>query len=215
MDLSERLAFDISPRLSPRIAVFPGDEPFSQKISLDFSLGHHLRLSSVTTSLHVGAHADAPGHYAAGGGDSAGGDLKRYMGRCQVVTATKASGPDGRITWDDLPHGWQAQAPRVLFRTLSFPDPECWNPDFFSLDPQLVDALADSGVFLVGIDTPSIDPETCKALRAHGRVAAHGMSILEGLVLNDVPDGLYELIALPLAIEEGDASPVRAVLLNL
>jgi arylformamidase len=67
-------------------------------------------------------------------------------------------------------------------------------------------------VILVGIDTPSVDLFASKDLPAHGRFLAHGMAILEGLVLRDIPDGDYELIALPLRLEGFDASPVRAVL---
>jgi arylformamidase len=67
-------------------------------------------------------------------------------------------------------------------------------------------------VMLVGIDTPSIDPETSKTLDAHHAVRSAGMSILEGLVLDEVPAGDYELIALPLRFKNLDASPVRAVL---
>jgi len=106
-------------------------------------------------------------------------------------------------------------APRVLFATGSFPDPERWNPDFNALSAELVEWLHARGVRLVGIDTPSLDPEQSKTLDAHQRVRAHGMAILEGIVLDAVAEGDYELIALPLKIRGGDASPVRAVLREL
>ncbi|MEK7691029.1 MAG: cyclase family protein, partial [Bdellovibrionota bacterium] len=106
-------------------------------------------------------------------------------------------------------------APRVLIRTGSFPDPEKWNSDFWSLSPELVDFLAGQGVRLVGIDTPSIDPEADSELLSHAAVYRHGLAVLEGLVLTKVPDGIYELIALPLRLEGCEASPVRAVLRSL
>lgn len=65
---------------------------------------------------------------------------------------------------------------------------------------------------LVGIDTPSVDLMDSKDLPSHAACRRHGLAILEGLVLKDTPDGLYELIALPLKLEGFDASPVRAVL---
>ncbi len=200
--------FDISPRLSSSTAVFPGDTPFSRKVSMDFESGHHLRVSSINTTVHIGAHVDAPNHYLKDGEPIGDRDLSYYFGKCQVITVNIPRGE--RIT----PHFVTAkiEAPRVLFKTRSFPDPNNWSSDFNSLHPALVNQLALEGVMLVGIDTPSIDPETSKELESHHAVAEHGLAILEGIVLDDVPDGLYTLVALPLRINEADASPVRAVL---
>jgi arylformamidase len=80
------------------------------------------------------------------------------------------------------------------------------------VSPEVVEALAEAGVRLVGIDTPSLDPELSTAMLAHKAVQKAGMAILESVVLNDVAEGDYELIALPLKIAGSDASPVRAVL---
>ena len=41
------------------------------------------------------------------------------------------------------------------------------------------------------------------------------MRVLENLLLDEVPEGDYELIALPLRLTQADASPVRAVLRSL
>ena len=101
---------------------------------------------------------------------------------------------------------------RVVIATGSFPDPERWNPDFASIDPALVGWLDARGVRLVAIDTPSVDRSDSKDLPAHAAFLRHGVSIIEGVVLEGVPEGRYELIALPLRIEGADASPVRAIL---
>ena len=103
----------------------------------------------------------------------------------------------------------------MLFRTGTFPDPRRWNDDFASLSPSLVEILRERGVVLIGIDTPSVDPFESKALEAHQSFARNDMAILEGLVLDGVAEGEYELIALPLRIRGADASPVRAVLRTL
>ena len=107
------------------------------------------------------------------------------------------------------------EAPRVLLRTGTFPEPEGWNSDFASLSPELVDALAAAGVVLVGIDTPSVDPFDDAELESHRALRRHGIANLEGLVLGHVPPGRYTLIALPLPLEGADASPVRAALAPL
>lgn len=198
---------DISPTISEKIAVFPGDQAFTHSVSMSFEQGHHLTLSSFKSTVHLGAHTDAPNHYSAEGRDMAARDLDFYLGPCQVITVAKDV---KSITRDDLSEAI-TQA-RVLFRTLSFPDPNEWRDDFTSVSHELIEELARQGVRLIGIDTPSIDPATSKNLDAHKAIAKNDMAILEGIVLDHVEDGVYELIALPLKIEKADASPVRAVL---
>ena len=201
---------DISPLISPRLAVWPGDVPFSRSVAASMADGANLDLSSMTTTLHLGAHADAPSHYTRGGAGMDAVDLAPYYGPCQVLRVTVNRGE--RI----LPHHLKAEiaAPRVLFHTGTFPDPEAWNINFASLSPELIEHLHGKGVLLVGLDTPSVDPFESKALEAHQALARTGMRNLEGLVLDEVPEGLYMLAALPLKLEGADASPVRAVLIE-
>ena len=104
------------------------------------------------------------------------------------------------------------QAPRVLLATGTYPDSEDFNEDFAALAPELVEDLHRQGVKLIGIDTPSVDLFDSKDLPSHRQFLKHDMAILEGLLLKDVPEGLYELIALPLKLVGFDASPVRAIL---
>ncbi len=200
---------DISPLVSARTAVFPGDTPFSRRVALDFVRGDNLVLSAIESTVHVGAHADAPSHYTPKGATIDGRALARYVGPCQVVHVRVARG--ARIRPSDVPE--PLVAPRVLFRTGTYPDPDQWNGDFAALSPDLVHWLADAGVTLVGIDTPSIDPADDAVLHAHAAVAARDLAVLEGLVLDHVAPGRYGLIALPLRLEGADASPVRAVLI--
>jgi arylformamidase len=202
------MLIDISPLVDETIAVWPGDVPFSRSVSLDMNAGANLTLSDVRTTLHVGAHTDAPNHYQADGEDIASRDLRYYVGPCTVIDV---AGTRGRriVPADVTVH---ALAPRVLFRTGTFPDPRAWNEDFASLSPELIDWLHDRGVITVGIDTPSVDPFDSKALESHQALARHDMANIEGLVLEHVTPGDYELMALPLRIRNADASPVRAVL---
>ena len=201
---------DISPVISSRLGVFPGDQPYVRTVSMSFARGDHLELSRIQTTVHLGAHADAPCHYAAQGAGIGERPLRPYLGRAQVITANGP--PGGRVGLTHLATQ-NIQAPRVLLRTGSFADPDHWNADFCGLEPSLIDWLADRGVCLIGIDTPSIDPEASKNLETHARVFARDLAILEGLDLRTAVDGFYALIALPLRLEGADASPVRAVLL--
>jgi arylformamidase len=205
---------DISPLIDATIDVWPGDTPFVRTINADMNAGANFTLSDIRTSLHVGAHADAPSHYLANGEDIAERRLDPYLGLCVVLHVAVARGE--RIMPDHLADKIEAlSAPRVLFRTGTFPDHHRWNNDFASLSPELVDDLYHHGVCLIGIDTPSVDPFDSKALEAHHAFAKNDMAMLEGLVLAGVEEGEYELIALPLRIKGADASPVRAVLRTL
>lgn len=207
--------YDITPVISERIGVFPGDTRFQRAVLLDMEKGHNIGLSSVTTTVHLGAHADAPNHYHLGGSGIEARSLTRYFGRCLVVHADVARGE--RVGLKHLSSKWQSvsawPADKILVATKSFPDPDKWNSDFCSFDPDLIETWAKAGVKTIGIDTPSIDPETSKDLPSHKRVAKYDLSILEGLVLESVPEGLYTLIALPLKIEAADAAPLRAILI--
>jgi arylformamidase len=107
-----------------------------------------------------------------------------------------------------------ALPPRALFRTYRRA-PRDWDSGFTAFAPATIELLAARGVKLVGIDTPSIDPEQSKTLDSHMVVRRLGLAILEGIVLDEVPAGDYELIALPLKWQGLDAAPVRAVLREL
>ena len=203
------MLIDISPMVDDSIRVWPGDTPFVQTVNADMHTGANLTLSDIRTTVHVGAHADAPSHYVRDGVDIASRRLDYYIGRCVVLHIRVRRGE--RITPDHL-NGKVVSAPRVLLRTGTFPDPRNWNNDFASLSPALVDDFYQHGVMLIGIDTPSVDPFDSKALEAHQAFARNDMGMLEGLVLDHVEEGEYELIAPPLRIRGADASPVRAVL---
>jgi len=203
---------DISPVIDAAIRVWPGDVEYARTVSADIADGANLTLSDIRTTVHVGAHADAPSHYVATGQDVSQRRLEYYLGACNVIHVPDARGR--RIDPADLA-GKNVTSARVLFRTGSFPDPRAWNDDFASLSPQLVHHLHGRGVILIGIDTPSVDPFESKELEAHHALAEHDMANLEGLVLDHVAEGEYELIALPLRLAGADGSPVRAVLRTL
>jgi arylformamidase len=202
------MIYDITPTVSPRSAVWPGDSVCSREVLCDMKKGDNITLSTLRATVHLGAHADAPSHYAVDGATMERRDVSMYIGPCQVtrVNVSRAE----RIRPNQV--SAKITAPRVLFVTNTFPDPDQFNKDFAALSPELIDQLAGQGVRLVGLDTPSVDLFESKDLPSHAACRRHDLAILEGVVLKDVPDGLYELFALPLKLEGFDASPVRAVL---
>ena len=220
MNASSRTLYDITPLLSSDLAVFPGDTPLGREIVLDMRRGDTVTLSTLRSTCHLGAHVDAPSHYDPRGASIADRPLDAFLGPCRVIRVDPVRG--GPVTADmaraalvaDSTAGTPGHpdAPRVLIATGTYPDPRAFCGDFAWLDPGLVEWLAECGAILVGIDTPSIDAADSKDLPAHQAVRRHDMNILEGIVLDGVPAGAYELIALPLKLGGFDGSPVRAVL---
>jgi arylformamidase len=205
------MIYDISPPVSERLRVWPGDTPPSREVLGDLARGDSFTLSTLHATAHLGAHADAPSHFGAGARAIHECDLGCYLGPCQVVRVEVGRG--GLITPALL--SGPVRAERVLLATGTYPDPEHFNEDFAALDPGLVRFLHRQGVRLVGIDTPGVDPFDSADHPAHRTFLECDMAILEGLVLGEVPEGLYELIALPLRLVGFEASPVRAVLRTL
>jgi len=203
--------FDISPPLTPAIAVWPGDTPLSREVLCDMKQGANLTLSTLRATAHLGAHADGPNHYGRDADGIGERPLTLFIGPCQVIRVDAARGT--RIGLDAI--RTPIVTSRVLFATNTYPDPDHFNEDFAALSPELIDRLVADGVMLIGIDTPSIDLFTSKDLPSHAAVLRNDMAILEGLVLRDVPPGEYELIALPLKLMGFDASPVRAILRSM
>jgi len=209
--MNKRL-WDISPLVAADAPIFPGDEPYALRWTARLSPDCPVNLSAITMSPHVGAHADAPLHYADGVASAAEVDLQAYLGPCRVIHAI-GCGPLIRI--EDLQHAAGAPLPeRVLVRCCARAD-TVWNPDFTAYAPETVEWLAAQGVKLIGLDTPSVDPASSKSLASHQQLLRLNLRVLENLVLDEVPEGDYELIALPLKLAGACASPVRAVLREL
>ena len=203
--------WDISPPIAPDSPLFPGDTAYSQQWTAQIGPGCPVNLSAITLSPHIGAHADAPLHYGAGAPTIGQVDLAPYLGPCRVIHAIDC-GP--LVRPEHLHHAIDALPPRVLVRTCTTA-PTRWSPEFSAFAPETIAWLASLGVRLVGIDSQSVDPADSKTLDSHHLLLKNDLRVLENLVLDAVPAGDYELIALPLKLTMADASPVRAVLREL
>jgi arylformamidase len=205
------MLYDISPTIRPEIPVWPGDTAFEARLAWSIAAGASVNVAAVSTTLHLGAHADAPFHTEARGEGVGELPLERYLGPCRVVKVPAAALLEPRhVEGIDL-----ASPRRLLFRSDSVRDRRSFPERFTALSPELAALLGERGVLLVGMDTPSVDPFESKDLAAHHALARGGVAILESLLLDGVPEGTYELIALPLKLAGLDASPVRAVLRTL
>ena len=210
--MAARRLHDISQPLRPALPVWPGDTAFDLEPVWTHGPGCPVAVSRLTLSTHSGAHADAPLHYDPAGAAMAEVSLGAYLGPARVIHRV---GHRGALLPCDIEAALGPGVERLLVRTFAAFPSDAWVSDFATFAPETIALLAAHGVVLIGTDAPSLDPETSKTLDAHHAVRDAGLAILEGLVLDDVPEGDYELIALPLKLVGADASPVRAVLRSL
>lgn len=209
--------FDISAPIDTSTPVWPGDTVVNVERVWRMEAGSPVNVGRMTLSPHTATHADAPLHYDAAGAPIGAVALDAYLGECLVLHCI-GIGPLVGISDLEfaLSHTEWASATslpaRVLIRTYETAPTLEWDSAFTAIAPEAIDWLAECGVRLIGTDTPSLDPQESKLMLSHHRVRTHRMAILEGLVLDAVPVGRYELIALPLKFATLDASPVRAVL---
>jgi arylformamidase len=200
--------WDISPTVSASIPVWPGDTPFEASPTWEIRDGCPVHVSRMTMTTHLGAHTDAPSHYDPAGRAIDAVDLAPYLGPCRVIHCVGVK----TVRPEDIAGRLDGTPPRVLLRTYASAPQQAWDPAFPAIAADTIALLASKGVILVGTDAASLDPQDSKTLDAHHAVRRHGLAILEGVVLDAVPPGDYELIALPLKLAGMDASPVRAIL---
>lgn len=208
-DEAGRRIWDISQSLRQGLPVWPGDTPYEETLTWVLEDGCPVNVSRLTLSTHTGAHADAPLHYDPEGAPIGAAPLLPYLGQAQLISVIRA---EGRISPDEVADRLEPGVRRLLIRTFETFPTDAWPSSFACPSPELIDLLGRRGVRLIGLDAPSLDPEDAKRLDSHLMVRRHGMAILEGLVFDGVPDGRYELIALPLKLATADAAPVRAIL---
>ena len=197
---------DITPALNINTAVWPGDHPFVY----DKEISGNMTMGKIITSVHLGAHIDAPLHITPAGKALTDLSLEPFIGRCQVVDVSHSQSE--YILINEITD--EIRAPRLLFKTASFDHDKTFTKDYRAFSAELIDALAQRDIMLLGIDTPSVDLFTEQDLPVHHRMLYHKIAILEGIRLFGVKSGIYTLIALPLKISGSDGSPVRAVLLK-
>lgn len=199
---------DISQPLTNDMACFPGDTPFTYSLTYTKEQSGSANIGQMTASLHNGTHIDAPFHYDAEGKTIDQLNLDRYIGDATVVDISHTD----KITAEVLRAFNLQNVSRLLLRTSLPNNPKRFPEQMPELDPDIAGFLQEKGVQLLGVDMPSVDAADSKDLATHHALYSCNINILENLMLDDVEEGIYELIALPLAIHGADGSPVRAVL---
>lgn len=207
------MIYDITRTISPTTHPWPGDTPYSLQAIMQISEGASVNLMTMTTTCHIGTHADAYYHYTNDGDHPATMPIENYIGRARVVTVERQ---EGALTLADFEHVNLVGGERLLIHShvSNLPDNE-WAEQIPYLSVELIEYLAKLDYKLIGFDSPSVDAYDSKELLCHHALRRYGLVNLEHLYLRDIPDGDYELIALPLKLDLACGSPVRAILRTL
>lgn len=204
----KRKWIDISQPLHNGLAHWPGDTPFSFKLSATKSETGSVNIGQITTSVHSGTHVDAPFHFDDEGPKIIDLDPEVFIGPARLIDVSHCE----VINRQSLNSFDLEGVTRLLLRTSLPNNPERFPEAIPALDPDLAPFLQEKGIKLMGVDLPSVDPLDSKTLPTHHALYRHGIHILENLMLDHVQPGDYELIALPLPLKDADGSPVRAVI---
>ncbi|EIT85618.1 metal-dependent hydrolase [Fictibacillus macauensis ZFHKF-1] len=199
---------DISMPLHAEIPTWPGDTPYSFKLSWHKEQSGSVNVGQFTMSTHTGTHIDAPYHFDEHGDKVLALEVNQYAGRALVIDASHTDLVRSYL----LENIEKYDVTCVLFKTLSWSDRSHFPERITAIDATIVPLLAANGIALLGVDVPSVDPLDSKTLPAHHALHKHQIAIVEGLVLDDIVPGVYEFMALPLPLQGADGSPVRAVL---
>jgi arylformamidase len=202
---------DISMQLYNGVPGWPGDTPYAFDLAWTKEQSGSVNVGKMELSSHTGTHIDAPFHFDNDGERIIDLPLELYMGPATVIDVSG----NKEITLDQVTDKIKKGTKRVLFKTSCWEDRTTFPEKIIPVSPELVPFLEECGVGLIGVDMPSVDPLDSKELLAHHSLHQNNIHILEGLVLDHVSEGEYDLIALPLPLKEGDGSPVRAVLREL
>lgn len=202
------MIYDVTRPLFDGHPVWPGDPPCRIGWASRLDEGGLANTATLEMPVHVGTHADGPFHVLAEGARIGAAPLEAYVGPARLVDAAGRT-LDAAWAREVLAAGAPA---RLLVRTGAWRDPLRMPEDYAAPDGEAASLLAAAGIRLFGTDAPSVDVFGSEDLPAHHALLRAGAAIVENLLLDGVPEGEYELIALPLRLVEADSSPVRAVL---
>ncbi|MBN1488468.1 MAG: cyclase family protein [Phycisphaerae bacterium] len=188
---------------------WPGDPPFQLRTIHTITTPGTCKLSEVTMSTHAGTHIDAPQHFVPDGTTIDALSLDALCGPATVIEVKEAR----PVQVADVRDADIGNGARVLFKTAN---QALWHnsrfdPAYHALEADLAIWLVEHNVRLVGIDYLSVDSYDDARSRAHCTLLGAGVIVIESLDLSQVQPGRYEMVALPLRIVGGEASPARVI----
>jgi arylformamidase len=209
----QRRIIDVSRPIFTGMAIYPRNPPVSVTPAKSIARGDSSNVSLLTLGSHTGTHVDAPLHM-----DESGAGVDQVSLDAMIGPAFVVHVPD-----DVRAIGVAELAPRIgehkriLLRTRNserFAATGAFEEDFSYLTPEGAAFLVDHGVVLVGIDALSVEQYHAGHHRAHDNLLRAGVAVIEGLALERVPEGEYEIVCLPLRLRGCDGAPARVVLIG-
>ncbi len=206
---------DITLPLSGDLPVWPGSTGFDLQQTQSMAAGDRVNETRLETNIHFGTHIDAPLHYIEDGCPvdrlaldvMIGPAVVAYLPSCPAVTASE-------LETLGLPN----ETKRLLLHTdnsrLWANGEKSFQEDFVALTEDGAQWVVDHGIDLIGIDYLSVQPFS-DGPGVHKILLENDTIVLEGLNLNAVEAGCYELVCLPLRLVGAEGAPARAVLINV
>ena|SRR5579864_4380368 len=202
---------DISIPLRNGMVNWPGDAPFSRIETLEIANGDVCNLSQFASSVHIGTHMDAPRHFLADGHGIETMPIAATVGPARVIAIHDPE----LIRVAELEQHRLSRSERVLFKTRNSEHhwkTHTFQEKFVHIPQDTARYLAQCGVQTVGVDYLSVGGYETDSAETHQALLEAGIWIIEGLNLEHVEPGNYELICLPLKLSGSDGAPARAVL---
>ena len=203
---------DISVGLSASTPEWPEDTPWSCGWTATIANGSSVNLSSVTSSPHVGTHADAPLHVRDGWPGSHELPLEAFYGPVVVIDVSEMKGELGFDLIEPLIASYRLE--RLMLKTGCSVATGSFPEEWPSLTESCARTLIGLGLRLLAVDAPSVDLRHSKSLAVHKMLFQGNACIIENLDLRRTPAGAYELIAFPVKMMALDAAPLRAILVS-
>lgn len=193
---------DISLPLDRHLITYPGDARYEQYDYYTHE-ADGVQITRLLMETHTGTHIDAPFHAIENGERLGSIPLSKMIGRATVVEVK-----GDRVRPEDIPDDSER---RVLLKSKNSGLYGDFNRNFCYISIEAAQKMADMRLDLVGLDYLSIEEFGTKGMPVHKKLLGNGVVILEGINLQDVEPGNYELICLPLKLDL-DGGPCRAIL---
>jgi arylformamidase len=203
---------DISRRVTNGIAAWPGSRGFASQTESSIANGDEANGSAIVMDVHVGTHVDSPLHFIENGKTIGEIGLDPFVGAAYVaeildIDAIGRNELDAAAIPEDVD--------RLLLRTRNSLDEAYFDgafiEDFAALSLDGAEWVRDRGLKLIGIDYMSVQRYT-DSFDTHRLILGAGICILEGCDLRNVSSGSYDLLCLPLRLDDLEAAPARALL---
>ena len=177
--------------------VYPGDPKPEKQTLCSTAKGDLYNLTAFSMCAHNGTHVDAPFHFLPAGNTIDRMDLEAFVGECYVAHHRgDVSASDAAAILEKA-----AGIPRILIAGA------------VTVTEEAAEVFAASSLCLLGNEGQSVGPENAP-MAVHKILLSKNIALLEGIVLNGIPEGRYFLSAAPLNLAGCDGAPCRAYLIG-